>query len=84
MPRIVFPYILTLSVFLVVLGLYNGATRRGEKGVRSGVFLVCAGVAVGALGFVRFLPEFFLKPSAGYGIILCALAGMAWGSRGKV
>lgn len=84
MPRIVFPYILTLSVLLFVIGLYNGATRPGERGVRSGVLPVCAGIAVGALGFIRFLPEYFLKPSAGYGIILCALAGMIWGSRGKV
>ena len=84
MPRIVFPYILTLSVLLFVLGLYNGVARPGERGVRSGVLLACAGVAVGALGFIRFLPEYFLKPSAGYGIILCALAGMAWGSRGKM
>lgn len=79
MSGIVFPYVLTLAVLLFVLGLYRGLAHPNRTGIRTGAILICAGVGVGALGFVSFLPAYFVKPWMGYALVILAMGGMARG-----
>lgn len=76
MSPIVFPYILTLSVGLLVMGIYRVLASPGRGGARGGSFLIFAAVGVGGLGFAAFLPAYFAKPWMGYGLAVVALAGM--------
>lgn len=79
MPRIVFPYVLTLAVLLFVLGFYRALAHPDRSGVGVGGLLMCAGIGVGALGFSAFLPAYFVEPWVGYGVVVLALGGMMRG-----